>query len=342
MNLPDAYFLSAPLWMITVLHILTLTLHFVAMNCLVGGTVVVLAGRFEDKWTHPVVRNIIKLLPVCMAATVTLGVAPLLFIQLVFPRQMYSAAIVGGWFFLMIVFVVIAAYYLLYGSSFAKSGSRRVPGMLLPALAGMLYVSMVYSNVFSLTEHPGLVKALYAESQSGLLLNPNVGEWIYRWLHMLLGAITVGGFFVGLLGREHDDAFKVGKTFFVWGMAAAFVSGFAYLFSLMDLLKAFMHSAAPWWLLVSIILSLGSLHFFFKKKFSASGAMLFVSLLGMVVIRHIVRLLRLEGVYDPASVPVHPQWSVFLLFLVLFVVAIGVSGYMLKLYFGSQRSGSTD
>ncbi|MCF7816736.1 MAG: hypothetical protein K9M54_02540 [Kiritimatiellales bacterium] len=335
--LPESYFLSAPLWLITVLHVLTLTLHFVAMNFLVGGIIVVLAGKFSDKWNHPVVKQFVKLFPVAMAATVTIGIAPLLFVQLVYPRQMYSAAIVCGWFFLLIVFVVIAAYYLLYGGSFAKAGSKRVPALLFLALAGLLYVSVVYSNVFSLAERPGLCKALYARNQSGLMLNPEVGSWIFRWLHMMLGAVTVGGFFVGLLGRKHDDAFKVGKTFFIGGMAVAMLSGFVYLFSMMDLMKPLMHSAGAWWLLGSIVLALGSLHFFMKRKFAASGGMLFVSLLGMVAIRHIVRLLRLDGAYAPSSVPVHPQWDVFLPFLVCFLVALGVVGYMLKLYFGRQR-----
>ncbi len=339
-TLPDAYFLSAPLWLITVLHVLTLTLHFVAMNFLFGGIVVVLFGKFENKWSHPVVRMLIKLFPVAMAATVTIGIAPLLFVQLVYPRQMYSAAIVAGWFFLMIVFVVIAAYYLLYGGSFAKTGARRVPVLLSIALMGLIYVSVVYSNVFSLAEHPDLCKALYAQDQSGLTLDPNIGSWIFRWLHMMLGAVTVGGFFVGLLGRKHDDAFQVGKIFFIGGMAATMVAGLAYLFSLVDIIKPFMQSSATWWLLGSIILSLGSLHFFMKRKFSASGAMLFVSMLGMVAVRHIVRLLQLDGVYEPASVPVRPQWGVFLLFLVCFVVALGACAYMLKLYFGPQRTES--
>jgi len=335
-TLPDYHFLSAPLWLITVLHVLTLTLHFAAMNFLVGGIIIVLFGKFKDKWEHPVVQQFVKLFPTAMAATVSLGVAPLLFLQLVYPEQVYSASIVSGWFFLAIVAAVIVAYYLLYGSSFAKPGSGRVPAFLTVALIGLLYVSVVYSNVFSLAERPELYKQLYAQNQSGLMLNPDVGSWIFRWLHMLLGAVTVGGFFIGLLGRKHDDAFAVGKSFYLWGMAAAMIIGFVYLFSLADLMKPFMRSSAIWWLTASIVLSLGSLHFFMKKKFMMAGAMLFVSLLGMVVIRHVVRLLHLEGTFDPAAIPLNPQWSVFLLFLVCFVIAIGAVWYMLRLYFGRQ------
>ena len=35
---------------------------------------------------------------------------------------------------------------------------------------------------------------------------------------------------------------------------------------------------------------------------------------------------------DPAEIPVNPQWSVFVLFLVFFVIAIGLIWYMLRLY----------
>ena len=97
MNLPDYNFIPAPLWLITVLHILTLTLHFVAMNFLVGGVIIVLWGKFTDRWNHPVVKKFISAFPSAMAATVTLGVAPLLFVQLVYHRQVYAASIVSGW-----------------------------------------------------------------------------------------------------------------------------------------------------------------------------------------------------------------------------------------------------
>jgi putative copper export protein len=52
MNLPDYNFIPAPLWLITTLHLVTLTLHFVAMNFLFGGLFVLLFGRLEGKWEN--------------------------------------------------------------------------------------------------------------------------------------------------------------------------------------------------------------------------------------------------------------------------------------------------
>ena len=45
MNLPDYHFLPGPLWLITILHLVTLTLHSAAMNFLLGGLAVVRRSR---------------------------------------------------------------------------------------------------------------------------------------------------------------------------------------------------------------------------------------------------------------------------------------------------------
>ncbi|MEW6411098.1 MAG: hypothetical protein AB1483_01345 [Candidatus Zixiibacteriota bacterium] len=333
MNLPDYNFLSAPLWLVNVLHIVTLTLHLVAMNFLLGGVIILLFGKFNDRWSHPVVQKFIKLFPNIMAATVTIGVAPLLFAQLVLAKPVYAASIVSGWFWLMIFVVAIIAYYFMYAASFVTGReNKRVNVFLWITLVGLLYISFVYSSVFSLAERPELYASMYAGHQGGLIINPDLGSYIFRWLHMILGAITVGGFFVGLLGKDDEGAFKIGKTFYLWGMVAAMVIGLAYLFMFGEYILPFMRSTAAWALLIAIILSLGSLHFFFKKKFLAASLMLFLSMIAMVWIRHTVRLLFLDGKFDPASLPVSPQWSIFVIFLILFLVAVGLVWYMLKLF----------
>jgi len=116
--------------------------------------------------------------------------------------------------------------------------------------------------------------------------------------------------------------------------------GFVYLIQLGDLLVPFMRTPAIWALTAGIVQSAVSLHFFFKKKFLSSGLMLFVSLLTMVFSRHYVRLIRLQESFDPSSLPVSPQWSVFVMFLVCFVIAIGIIFWMIKVYFRESRQAS--
>lgn len=337
MNLPNYEFLSAPLWLVTTLHLLTLTLHFAAMNFLLGGVILVVYAAVRGRGDHPTLVGFTRLFPTVMSATVTLGVAPLLFLQLVYPRQAYAAAIVSGWFWMMVVAAALVGYALLYLCAGRSDAAGRVhlPALMM-ALGGMLYVSIAYSAIFAMAERPDLVRELYARDQSGLVWNPALGDYLLRWLHMLLGAVTVGGFCVGMLGRHEPDIYRVGKSFFVGGLVLGSAVGVAYLLSLMPILRPFMHTPAIWGLTAAVLLSLGAMHFFFTKNFPVSAGMLFVSLLGMVHARHTVRLLKLAGHFDPSGWHVAPQWGPFGLFLLCFVVALGMVAYLLRLFFGAN------
>ncbi|RME21419.1 MAG: hypothetical protein D6800_12125 [Candidatus Zixiibacteriota bacterium] len=340
MHLPDYNFLPGPLWLITLLQLVTLTLHFVAMNFLFGGLVVILWGKFTDRWQHPVVQQQVKLLPTLMAATITLGVAPLLFLQVVFPKQVYAASIISGWFWLAVVPVIIVTYYLLYAAAFAGPENKRRGTYLFLAFLGMLYVAFMFSSVMSLAEQPELMMRTYAAHQSGCVVNPNIGSYIIRWLHMLFGAVTVGGFFIGLIGRDNEQAFSVGKGFYLWGMAAAAIMGMVYLFTLGDILLPLMRTPAIWALTIGIVLSAASLHFYFKKRFCVAGTMLGISMLAMVFTRHTVRLLHLTGQFNPAEVTVKAQWGPFVMFLICFVIMLGVMVYMIRVFFRERQNAT--
>jgi hypothetical protein len=338
MNLPDYHFLSAPLWLVTLLHLLTLSLHFIAMNVLFGGTIITLWASARNRWDGTQAVGFSRLFPAATAATVTLGVAPLLFLQLVYPRQVYASAIVSGWFWLLVIAAVIVAYYAFYRASFSGQRTGRVNlAMLALAAAGLFYVSLVYSSVFSMAEQPALIRSLYAKNQSGWVWNPAVGSYALRWLHMVLGALTVGGFFVGVMGRNHPKVLASGKAAFVGGMGVAAVAGFAYLVWLAPYLEALMRSPAIWSLVIAILLSLAALHFFFRSQYWPAGVALFLSVFGMVYVRHVVRLLRLQAGFDPASWRIAPQWSPFLLFLVCFVLMLAVLAWMFWLFFSPRN-----
>ena len=70
--------------------------------------------------------------------------------------------------------------------------------------------------------------------------------------------------------------------------------------------------------------------------------MMFVSLRAMVDARHALRLVVLPEALRPATLYAdqvrQPQWDVFALFLVCFVVALALVVWMLKLFF-TDRGG---
>ncbi len=230
----------------------------------------------------------------------------------------------------MIFAVYMVCYDSLYIAAFRGKGRKKLVNTCLSiALICFFYISFVYSSVFSMAEYPDLYKALYAGNQSGLVINPEIGSYLLRWLHMLTGAVMVGGFFVGLAGKDSEEVYKTGRLFFIGGMMVTTFVGFSYLDSMEPVFK--MQAARL--LIIPIILSFGALYYFLGKQFLHSGLMLLVSFAGMVYVRHFLRLLRLENVFDPAMVPVKSQWPFFTIFLLCFLIAIFLVLYMLKLFF---------
>ncbi len=332
MKLPDPGFLSAPLGLVTLLHLLTFTLHLAAMNALLGGVLVVLGAALRGRWSGPDLARLGSWLPTAMAATVTLGVAPLLFLQMVLPRPVYAAAIVSGWWWLLVPGAAMAAYYALYRSSHRaeRTGQVSLPALALAAVA-LLYVSLAYSAVFSLAEQPQLIRALHGGDASGWTWNPPTGEGLLRWLHMTTGALAVGGFFVAWLGRDRPPVFATGRACFLWGMLVAALAGSAYLAALRPILRAFMHTPAIWVLTLAILCSAAALHLFLKRRFAIAGALLFGSLFGMVYARHTVRLLKLAASHDPATLRIDPQWPLVGLFLFCFAAMLAVLVWLLRI-----------
>ena len=205
------------------------------------------------------------------------------------PRQVYSAAIVSGWFWLMIVPAVILAYYSFYAAAFSTGKQNPRPGRtLLLALIGLVNVSLVYSSVFSMAERPDLIRQLYAHHQGGWIFNPDIGDYLWRWAHMILGAIAVGGFCVGALGHENPAAYALGKKSLLWGFILASVAGLAYLLSLGNYHALFHAHAGSLVALCGDLAGFGCDAPLFTGKFWISGAMLFLSLGSMVINRHYV------------------------------------------------------
>jgi len=325
--LPEFRFLPAPLPLVTLLHVVTLTLHLAAMNLLVG-SVFFLAFLRPRGSSSAAADGLARLVPTLLTATVTLGVAPLLFVQLVYHEQVYAAAIVGAWCWLGIVAAVIGIYLLAYGS--LRPGGPPRFGALAPAFLLAMYVSLVYSGVFSLAERPALIASSYADNPAGTAFPPAPGTWLLRWLHMVTGALAVGGLFVSWWTRHDASLAPRARTFFLAAMGAAFLAGFGYLLSLGELVLPIMRSHVIWELTGSVLLALGGTHFAVRRRYGIATAMIAPSLLGMVAVRHAVRNFRLAGRFDPADIPVVPQWGVFLLFLACFVLMVAIVGFLLR------------
>jgi hypothetical protein len=332
--LPDTHAVPGPFWLLTALHLLTFVLHLLAMASLVGGVVVVLAVRAPDRWSRPAVRRLLGLFPVLMAATVSLGIAPLLFLQLSYGQVAYSAAIASAVFWFLVPFFAMAAYALFYSASHRPVGDAGAGLRLHLAFAFLMAVSLVYSSTFSLAEHPDAYARLYASTASGFVLNPDVGTWLPRWLQMVAGAAAIGAFVTRLLVRD-DDVLKATASRVVSVAAITMAVAATARLGLDANLRSSLGAAGFAFMAVGVVLPLAAIALLRRAAVVYAGVVLAVGLVATVVARHVARLAALSGAYDPAAPAVRPQWDVFALFVVCLLVAAATIAWMLRAWFHS-------
>ncbi len=130
--------LPAPYWVITLLLVVTFVLHIVAMNFMLGGGVMALAAkwRFKDRETgNRIFTDLAKKMPVFLPATITLGIAPLLFVQVLYEQFFYTSSVLLAWPWFLVLVCLTVAYYGFYYVSF-KGGQR--PGRAGTVMLGSI------------------------------------------------------------------------------------------------------------------------------------------------------------------------------------------------------------
>jgi hypothetical protein len=348
--LPDPLPQPAPAWLMWALLQLTFLLHVLAMNVVLGGSILALHWRFGRRPSDATARASIvaaftKALPVAVAAAVTFGVAPLLFVQVLYGRLFFTSSILMGWLWLAVVPLVIlgysGAYLLAFRGEALGSRARWVAVAVAAVFAGVafLYVTNVTRSL-----RPDTFAGAYRVSGAGLTLNLGDPTFWPRYLHMLLGAVAVAAMGVALYGlarRRHEPelaAWAMRRGIVVFGVATAanVLVGIGLLATqprgiLMRLLGG--DPGATSLLAVAVLLAIAAaglvpLVLVARNTARATGAqaaVLLATLVAMVLLRDQLRQqsLRLSGFEPPAWVA--PQWgpfAVFALFLVAAVVAI--------------------
>jgi len=90
--------LPAPVWLFKLLHIVTLSLHFVAVEMLLGGLLVAVVLSLFRGFPNVAARALARRLTVVMTYVINLGVPPLLFSQVLYGRALYTSSVLIGLF----------------------------------------------------------------------------------------------------------------------------------------------------------------------------------------------------------------------------------------------------
>src|SRR5580700_7009937 len=158
--------LPAPIWLFKLLHIVTLALHFVAMQMLVGGLLIAvllnLLGSSEPAKTAAAAMG--RRLTVVMTYVINLGVPPLLFAQVLYGRALYTSSVLIGVYWISIIAVLTLAYWLLYKFSARLDAGRSAwwAGLGAWVLAG--FIARLLSTNMTLMLRPEAWRQMYSAS----------------------------------------------------------------------------------------------------------------------------------------------------------------------------------
>jgi len=340
--IPTADTLTAHWGWFQFLLMLTFPLHLFAMNAMVGTalTAFVCHLRRESSY-HQLSHELAKVLPFLIAFTVNLGVAPLLFVNVLYGHLLYTSTVIMGLFWLAVIPIVIVAYYLayIYDFSFKKLGDQAMFAILVVLLL-LMVVGFIFTNNMTMMISPASWSRWFT-TPGGTLLNLADPTLMPRYLHMMTGSLAVGGLFVAIYSStalKRDTAvagagIKLGMHLFTWLTGLQILLGTWFLLTLpKEVMMRFMGSniLSTGLLVAGILLAIASLVSGYRRNVMVTLWLTVPLVYIMSLMRDSVRVGYLAPYFDIAKVPVNVQWSPLVFFFATLVLGVVVVVWMLS------------
>jgi hypothetical protein len=326
--------------------ILTFILHLLFMNVMLGSGIIALVRHLKNGDTPcPVCKDISLKLPYKIAFAINFGVAPLLFLQVLYGRFVYTSSVMMGIYWLSVVGILIIMYYSAYIYDFKYD---QWPNLRIYFLISMvvlaLVIAFIFSNNMTLMVNPEKWTG-YFENRSGTMLNLSDPTLIPRYLHFVVASVAVAGLFMAITWKFKQDPraeeySNQGMTWFFYATIVQVGVGLWFLMSLpKDIMLSFMGGSALYTsvflpglagVVLILVLSL-------KKMVWPTTAGLVFTVVFMVLLRDLVRTAYLAGYYHPSERTVAPEYAPLFIFIAVFVLGLGAVFYMLKLAFEAGK-----
>jgi hypothetical protein len=350
--------------LLKLLHVVTLSLHFVAVEMLLGGLLIaVLLSLFRGSPLSLVTaRALARRLTVVMTFVINLAVPPLLFAQVLYGRALYTSSVLMGVYWISIIGILMLTYWLLYRFSARLEAGKSAWWVGLSAwlLAG--FIGRLLSSNMTLMLRPEVWREMYSNSAMGAYLPTGDPTLTPRWLLMMAGGLFIGGLW--LLYLAGRSTFTAEEKKFVAGLGGKVAAAFGLVYLAAGLWAASVqpaivkaglagHSGYPlykisgfagdgWLALVVVAVLVGAIAGFGKlfAGWVAWASLLLAVLIEitLVVYRDGVRdLTLLSKNYDVWDRVVVTNWSVVGLFLVLFVAGLGVVGWLVSVVARAEK-----
>jgi hypothetical protein len=207
--------LPAPVWFFKTLHLLVLSLHFVALHTLLGGLLIGAWWNLSGRWRRDEARlsaskEIAGYLPLIVTYVINFGVPPLLFTQILYGVALYTSSVLIGAWWISVIFLLMALYYLLYVSSKRASAGRAWWLFGFVALLFGMTIAKIYNMNMTLMLRPEAWLDLWRSDPHGLHVPRGDPTMLPRWVFMMMESLTIAGIGLVVAGRRkiHGDAVR--------------------------------------------------------------------------------------------------------------------------------------
>lgn len=242
------------------LGVLTFALHIAAVQVMLGAGTLVLSGAFraDARWRR-LAAAMLATSKIAVSVAIVIGVAPLLFVQVVYDPFWYTSNVLSAWWVIGFIVILIAGYSAMYGfywlNEDLRAGPARGGWLMVASLALLLLVGwimhvlsyqMLWPEQWRLWYAPGGTvdasgRTLHAYSVVRFaffiaLAAPVTGAWLVAVRRYLIGAQEADAGYLALLQR-------LSQQLLLGGGAVAVVAGAAWMATLPEKMAWFLGSA---------------------------------------------------------------------------------------------------
>jgi hypothetical protein len=360
----DAAGLPGPPWLFHLLLVFTFFLHVLFVNLTLGGTLLAAIAHFtsgggRDNPRTALAGRLMAVNNYGISLTITTGVAPLLFIQVLYQQYFYTATILIGWLWFGLLVALIVGYYSAYLYKFRGAPTHGQGGGVWLVVSAVMFflIAMLHVAVHLIHAQPETWAAV-AASAATVLADPT---YVPRLLHFVLAGIGFAGlvtaWWAGRQARAGAEAelntaiASYAWSWVLWTTVLQIVDGVVLLLLLpRHVLVGFMQGGAATMIpfAAAILIAIGLLVMIAKVSDPVSSAgtvsgtlaAMVLAIALMSVTRHQIRVLYLEPAARLHEYAVVPQWANFTLWVVLLLIGLATVAYMVKRVLTSPATGA--
>jgi len=323
----------------------TFMIHILLMNIMVGGSMIAFYNSLRPtSGGLELEKDISQKLTFVISLAINFGVAPLLFLQILYANFIYVSSQMMAVFWLSVIILLIVAYYSVYYYKFNFEQLNGCRSYFIGAAAVIfLCIAFFFSSNMTLMLNP-VAWTAYFSNPGGTILNLSDSTLLPRFLHFMTASAAIGGLFfaiVGTLKKARPENIAQGMNWFLYATLAQIAVGFWFQMSLPnEIIGLFMGGSKTHTILflISLGLVIVTIIFAIYRNVRASGVSVLGLIFLMVMMRDMVRTAYLKPFFSLSDLQAGSQYSPMIAFLIALMISIGIIVYVIRLAMKSESA----